>query len=508
MKKRFFVISLLFVIGMISLYFLVLMPRMPQKFGAPLTPPDSSDRTDKDASPTLTDKRTAVRSLTWSEWLDKQVDIQLEELFRLAAAEYPETVADLEDDIVNVEKSMRESLQMMMVALKNESDTPPPLLVIPIEDMPRPEDVGVKRHEGAQTAEAIVENFKGMTAHLTTPELDMAYPQEEWIQMLLDRGIVINDYADYSGYMTARGHLPWLEAHPEAWHWAVPASRLPPTEDVTTLDWETIRRAYIDQQVYQYETLREARATDPSIGAGIFIDGGQTFLPVREKQVYARLKRYESGSLGYGTLGASLTEEQRFNLFYRGIEPEGYDVTYIDYDNQILSEPFQPIRPEEALGPEEYKKYLQNQNQLPDSAVAPPAFAEEGQNAPDIPQVNRINAAEDRHNDFETLFQEKMKEWATLSDTEFEAELQKLFSPSPPHPHDIGETFIPKPITRKRFDEAFQEHSGSGYESGIQKLYERDPELAKRIEHQLQRQSSRHDTQERREPKHPGPPKR
>lgn len=492
MKKRFYLIAILAIVGTISLYFLATSPYAPLKKD---TQQSQQDRTEK-GNPGKSDPNTHAstkatsQSLTWEEWLNKQVDIQLEELLRLAAAADPEIVTELENDIVNVEKSMRNSLQKMMVELKKESDTPPSLRVIPVEDMPRPDDEPIKRHEGPQTAEAITETFKGMNQN-STPELDGLYPQEEWIQMLLDRGIVINDYADYSGYMTARGHLPWLEANPDVWDWAVPAWRLPPTEDVQTLDWEVIKKAYIDQEIYQYETLRDARATDPTIGAGVFVGkNSDIFLPVREKTVYVNIERYENGSIGYGTLGKSLTEEQKFNLFYRGIEPEGYEVTYLDSEYQPLSEPFQPISPEEVLDPEEYQKYLQQKKQKQEPTQQTPTFDGEGWKVPNDPfesENKRIaeKFQEEQQNEFEKVWQEKMKEWATLTDAEFENVLKEMFAPRTPTENDRREIFIQKPITRKRFEEALEMIERHGPKRGFEEIYRRDPEMAKRIEQEF-----------------------
>ena len=39
------------------------------------------------------------------------------------------------------------------------------------------------------------------------PEVDEKYPQREWLQMLLKKGIVIENYDDYSGYLAARRNL-------------------------------------------------------------------------------------------------------------------------------------------------------------------------------------------------------------------------------------------------------------------------------------------------------------
>ena len=75
--------------------------------------------------------------------------------------------------------------------------------------------------------------------------MDEKYPQAEWLEMLLAKGIVIENYKDYSGYMVARSKLVALENQPEMWTSDI--FGIPPTTN-----WETFKEAYIDRKIWEY----------------------------------------------------------------------------------------------------------------------------------------------------------------------------------------------------------------------------------------------------------------
>ena len=76
----------------------------------------------------------------------------------------------------------------------------------------------------------------------TEHEIDARYPREEWLQMLLDRGVIIENFGDYSRYLSKRHTLALLEDNPNLLQSGIP--EIPPTED-----WETYKAAYIDKLV-------------------------------------------------------------------------------------------------------------------------------------------------------------------------------------------------------------------------------------------------------------------
>ena len=80
------------------------------------------------------------------------------------------------------------------------------------------------------------------SSNLTISEIDARYPRAEWLQLLLDRGIIIGDLYEYASNLSHRHALAFLEDHPNLWDSGV--IDIPPTDD-----WETYKAAYIDELV-------------------------------------------------------------------------------------------------------------------------------------------------------------------------------------------------------------------------------------------------------------------
>ena len=77
---------------------------------------------------------------------------------------------------------------------------------------------------------------------LPMSEVDAKYPRDKWLQMLLDKGITIDNFEEYWAYLSKRDELVELEKRPEVW-----SSRLfgiSPTDD-----WETYKAAYFGQML-------------------------------------------------------------------------------------------------------------------------------------------------------------------------------------------------------------------------------------------------------------------
>ena len=141
-------------------------------------------------------------------------------------------------------------------------------------------------YQGSQTVKALLEAFGKIAAN---PAVDKKYPQSEWLEMLLEKGIVIENYKDYSGYMVARSGLVRLENQPELWNSDI--FGIPPTTD-----WETFKDAYIDRKIWEYQQVRTATQADPTVSGGLFIGPGQeVFLPAKPGRVY--VKRTGTGAV-------------------------------------------------------------------------------------------------------------------------------------------------------------------------------------------------------------------
>ena len=86
----------------------------------------------------------------------------------------------------------------------------------------------------------------GVTFRYNVPlpmsEVDAKYPRDKWLQMLLDKGITIDNFEEYWAYLSKRDELVELEKRPEVW-----SSRLFGIS--ATDDWETYKAAYLGQML-------------------------------------------------------------------------------------------------------------------------------------------------------------------------------------------------------------------------------------------------------------------
>ena len=80
------------------------------------------------------------------------------------------------------------------------------------------------------------------SSNLTISEIDARYPRAEWLQLLLERGIIIGNFYEYASTLLHRHALALLEDNPNLWQSGV--LDIPPTDD-----WETYKAAYIDKLV-------------------------------------------------------------------------------------------------------------------------------------------------------------------------------------------------------------------------------------------------------------------
>ncbi len=85
---------------------------------------------------------------------------------------------------------------------------------------------------------------------LPISEVDKKYPRGEWLQMLLDKGISIDNFEEYWAYLSKRDTLVELEKQPDAWTSGF--FGIPPTED-----WETYKAAYLKQMIEKLHHNKE-----------------------------------------------------------------------------------------------------------------------------------------------------------------------------------------------------------------------------------------------------------
>ena len=86
---------------------------------------------------------------------------------------------------------------------------------------------------------------------LTISEIDARYPRAEWLQLLLDKGITIDDSHEYASMLSKRYTLALLEDNPDLQQLGILG--IPPTDD-----WETYKAAYINKLVNDHTKIQES----------------------------------------------------------------------------------------------------------------------------------------------------------------------------------------------------------------------------------------------------------
>ena len=89
------------------------------------------------------------------------------------------------------------------------------------------------------------------SSDLTISEIDARYPRAEWLQLLLDKGVTIDNSDEYASLLAERYLLALLEDNPDLYEAGYRG--IPPTDD-----WETYKAAYIKKLVSKHTKIREA----------------------------------------------------------------------------------------------------------------------------------------------------------------------------------------------------------------------------------------------------------
>ena len=204
--------------------------------------------------------------------------------------------------------------------------------------------VRTEQYTGPQTAEALMDAFDtryssheqktaAETLHgekrymaFTLADMDTKYPREEWLQMLLNRGITIGNFKTYSGYLDICADLILEEFY-------------------TGNDCESLKESYIEsllqEYLHEHQLISKAHRMEPEIGEWIVI--GENALPQVPGRIYVQkadstadiwhTSRFEANAeTGQvcSAVGSELSERQRLNLLNTGTVPKGWEVVYVD----------------------------------------------------------------------------------------------------------------------------------------------------------------------------------
>lgn len=220
-------------------------------------------------------------------------------------------------------------------------------------------------------------------------------------------------------------------------------------------------------------------------------DDYRTFLPFKPGRVY--VTSIDGGSV---FRGASLTEEQKFNILYRGVHPNQYEVIYINENGDSLSEPPALITPEE-IG-------TAKRNQIDESMPTENSFLQEhSANSDFVSQESKLGNDVDQTQEIadesqsflqwaEKTFQEdkaflEFLEKVVRGDIESVADLEKFLAPELPElpMHKQIEKTLREQFTPQRFDRAITTLQKYGIQDGLRRIRKTDSEIAAYLERTL-----------------------
>lgn len=214
---------------------------------------------------------------------------------------------------------------------------------------PLTSEAPVEQYTGLQTVEGLMKTFDdrynslatkwettSKTIHtgerhlaFTLADMDAKYPRDAWLQMGINKGITIDNFKAYNAYLNIRADLVLEEFHARD-------------------DWDTVREAHIDIHIKniikdqrERKLISEGKRAELSVKDWMII--GENALPEIPGRIYVQQTESQI-RLSYTTVSTKtpkngaviltksleLTEEQKMELVSSGVEPEGWEVVYLD----------------------------------------------------------------------------------------------------------------------------------------------------------------------------------
>ena len=374
----------------------------------------------------------------WDNWTEEQTETAVKQVLETFETENPDAPPLTGAQIADIRSKQRAKFQKRADVQREKSS----LFSF----------LKAKKYDGQQTVAALMDAFdtqydmrnetqKGrfsiessdgelQKVNWTQADIEARYPRAEWIQMLLDKGVTIDNFDEYEAYLNMRTKLFQEEQRAAA------------DEQGTT------KTALVDSLIQRHQRIREAKQVNPDMKSWTTI--GENVHPSAPGRMYVQrsetgasiasmsssVTRDESGKITE-IVGPQLSEKQRFDLLYRGVEPDGWEVVYVDEKGNVLSDASLPSREavREKLGIEPVPTPTAEPVPSDDAALEMPALLELSRQ-PASESVDEAPArvqepARAAQEEFERA-QEQAREWTKLSDAEIEAELEKLLMPQMP----------------------------------------------------------------------------
>lgn len=298
--------------------------------------------------------------------------------------------------------------------------------------------------------------FRSRSGH-RDKELEAIIPTDEWIQRLLDMGIKIESYDDYSDYLTDRYY---------AYHAATDPESLQDMKDRHGLEpdafFDEVITADIRENVMFKQLLDQAMADDPQVYGGEISSDG-VFLPYRRKTVYVQKGTITAGT-GVPKWVVYEPENRDIGLSPSREIPGDIDVIHLD-------EKGQPIKDRVPPSVSEFERFSNSESDTVFESIREQPLGE---------------------NDFADSFPDDLSPSARAS---YDLEESKI----PQSVADLEKQFSPERIKAKlseslspdSFDKAQKLIGQYGTAEGLRRLREVDPEAARRFERGHPHQSPR-----------------
>ncbi|RKU15983.1 hypothetical protein C6501_06000 [Candidatus Poribacteria bacterium] len=216
------------------------------------------------------------------------------------------------------------------------------------------DDVKTDNYTGPQTVEALMKAFDArytsqaangkwatvreiklgekLKIEITLKDMDAEYPRNAWLEILINKGFKIEKFEDYDRLLNLRSKLMMQEFHQgENFHIA---------KD------KHIDLLLLNHRI-EHELISTAQQTDPEVNDWIVIGGkplpsipGRMYIQKTKTGFLIRsmISSITEGKNGEITsvIGPRLSDEQKTALLEKGLEPEGWEVVYIDEEGNII----------------------------------------------------------------------------------------------------------------------------------------------------------------------------
>ena len=166
-------------------------------------------------------------------------------------------------------------------------------------------------------------------------EIEQWYPTDQWIQRLLDMGISIDNYSNYSAYLNTRWSFYHAKNDPE-----VLSAKKDSYGLAADAPWEEVLDAGIHFSVKLHTLTDQAMAVDSRVHGGELSKDG-VFIPIRLKTVYMQHGTMTSGSGVPDWVPHELRRREQGFPPSREI-PDDIDIIYLDEKGQAIKDRVPP----------------------------------------------------------------------------------------------------------------------------------------------------------------------